>query len=246
MIALAINLAIILGTRLTLSNFIELFTPYINALMKSRSESEGADGRVPSKAEMQFSLDKYDKIQGSLDDYAELAVQFGYVTFFIAALPIATLGAFFNNYIEIRTDAYKLLRGVQRPVPSGAEDIGTWMSIFSLMASICVVTNAGLICFTMNILDDFSMKWRLWVFLGFQWFCFVCQYLIQLVVPDEPLEVIVQLERTKFITDKLIRKVPDDDNADEEEFYQVNLDPKALKGNRRASFVANIMDECLE
>ena len=86
---------------------------------------------------------------GPISDYIEVALQFGFVTFFVVALPVAPLLAFVSNYLEIRTDGWKLLRQLQRPLLSAAEDIGVWLSLFQLMSTIAVITNGALICFTM-------------------------------------------------------------------------------------------------
>lgn len=215
MVAVAINLAIIFGTRVTVGNTIELLTPHINALIRSYFASEGVTNKPVSKPEKQYNMEVYDKIKGSVDDYAELAVQFGYMTFFIAALPIATFVALVSNYIEIRTDAFKLLTATRRPLPSGAQDIGTWMAIFQLSASIAVMTNAGMIVFTMSLLDGYSNYGRMWIFVGFQWFCFATQFVIGVMIPDEPLEVEIQRKRTDFIVSKLIMMVPDDNDEPE-------------------------------
>eukprot|EP00604_Paraphysomonas_vestita_P002458 CAMPEP_0174818240 /NCGR_PEP_ID=MMETSP1107-20130205/886_1 /TAXON_ID=36770 /ORGANISM="Paraphysomonas vestita, Strain GFlagA" /LENGTH=612 /DNA_ID=CAMNT_0016029841 /DNA_START=325 /DNA_END=2163 /DNA_ORIENTATION=+ len=212
MIALAINLGIIFGTRLTLSNVLELGIPLINAHLKDKKENEGAT-KPPSNAEKQYRMEVYDQLKGSLNDYAELSIQFGYMAFFITALPAAAFGAFVNNYVEIRTDAYKLLRNHQRPIPGGVEDIGTWQTIFSLMATICVITNAGIVVFTMRVLTMYSITLRMWLFIGFQWLIFAIQYIVEVAIPDEPYEVQIQVQRAEFITDKLLKKVRDD-NAD--------------------------------
>ena len=51
----------------------------------------------------------------------------------------------------------------QRPAPTGAQDIGTWMAIFQFMSVIAVITNGALICFTMDVLHkDFRPSGRLW------------------------------------------------------------------------------------
>jgi hypothetical protein len=213
MVAMAINLAIIFGMRLTLSNFLELAEPMVKGHFKNKKENEGAT-KPPSVAEEQSRMEEYDLLKGTLNDYAELSIQFGYMSFFITCLPVAALGAFINNYVEIRTDAYKLVKGLRRPLPSGVEDIGTWMTIFQLIASICVITNAGIVVFTMRVLSMYSITLRLWIFIGFQWFVFTSQYIIGIVIPDDPEEVRVQEMRTKVIVDKLLNKVKDDNDEE--------------------------------
>lgn len=208
MVALAINLAIVFGTRLTLSNAIELLEPYVKSVMRQREEK--TDVASLSPAEQEFLMEPYDLLIGCLNDYAELAIQFGYMSFFVTALPAAVFGAFLNNYVEIRTDAYKLLTG-RRPVLQGAEDIGTWQAVFSLIAGVAVVTNAGLVAFTMSVLDSYSISLRMWLFVGFQWLLFTGQYIIEVAIPDEPYEVQVQKKRTDHIVKKIILRIPDDD-----------------------------------
>lgn len=84
-------------------------------------------------------------IMGTLMDYAELAVQFGYITLFLAAFPLAPFLALVNNYVEFRSDAFKLLTQMQRPIPRGAEDIGGWQRVFKLITCIAVITNSALV-----------------------------------------------------------------------------------------------------
>lgn len=76
----------------------------------------------------------------SIEDYAELAIQFGYATLFVAALPMASFFSFIANIVENKNDAWKLLNWYQRPMPSSAEDIGVWcvcLNAFTLFALDC-------------------------------------------------------------------------------------------------------------
>ena len=75
------------------------------------------------------------------EDYSELLLQFGYVTLFSAAFPLAPLCALVNNVIEIRLDAVKLCFTCQRPQCLNTEDMGAWFSILNLVTIIMVVTN---------------------------------------------------------------------------------------------------------
>ena len=55
--------------------------------------------------------------EGTFDDYLEMFIQFGYVTLFSSAYPLAGLCALLNNLIEVRSDAFKLCFIHQRPFP---------------------------------------------------------------------------------------------------------------------------------
>ena len=51
-------------------------------------------------------------------------VQYGFITIFVAAFPLAPLFALINNIIEIRLDAYKFTTQWRRPVALRGQDIG--------------------------------------------------------------------------------------------------------------------------
>ncbi len=53
-----------------------------------------------------------------------VVIQFGFITLFAAAFPLAPLMALVNNLIEIRTDALKLLKSTNRAEYLGASGIG--------------------------------------------------------------------------------------------------------------------------
>lgn len=212
---LAVNLGIIFGTALTVNNVMEVGLPLIQNYMKQRAESKGASG-VATVPELQYNLLSYDVISNSIQDYAEIAVQFGYMTIFIVALPASCLVALINNFVELKIDGWKLCHVYQRPIPRSAEDIGNWQAVMSIICIVAIVTNAGLICFTMDVLDDWKLSDRVWIFFCFQWFLIVLQQLIAWLIPDEPNDFIVQRKRAAFIVDKVINKVPDEDDDEEE------------------------------
>ena len=214
MIPLAINLATVYGMRLTLGNFMEVCLPMILQWYSDRKEDADrtSESGAISTGEREYRMPVYDQMKGTIDDYSELAIQFGYMTFFLAALPMSAMFAFLNNFVEIKSDAYKLMKNHQRPRPAGAQDIGSWGAIFSVVTTICVVTNAGLIVFTMEVLKMYSDMTRMWVFIGFQWALFSLQYIIQAVIPDEPLQVGIQKQRADFLNSKILDKAKDDDD----------------------------------
>jgi hypothetical protein len=68
-------------------------------------------------------------------------MQFGFVTLFVAAFPLAPLFALINNVIEIRVDAYKLVVATRRPIPTRAKDIGIWLPILDGVSKLAVISN---------------------------------------------------------------------------------------------------------
>jgi hypothetical protein len=98
-----------------------------------------------SQAEAEGNRPEY---ESTFDDYNELVIQFGYVILFVVAFPLAPLFAFVNNMIEIRVDAFRLLRAHRRPALGRSEDIGTWYYILEVLSIVGVITNCFILGFT--------------------------------------------------------------------------------------------------
>lgn len=107
--------------------------------------------------------------ESTMDDYNELVIQFGYLTLFGLAFPPASAICLLNNLIEVRTDAYKILKLSQRPNADSAGGIGAWYYILEFINILSVMTNVAMLVFTadsINILfhldrrfgDDFWRK----------------------------------------------------------------------------------------
>ena len=75
-------------------------------------------------------------------------IQYGFVTIFVSAFPLAPLCALINNIFELRLDAKKLLVHHRRPVAVRVKDIGVWLQIMENLGRISVITNALIIAFT--------------------------------------------------------------------------------------------------
>ena len=55
---------------------------------------------------------------------SHLVIQYGFVTIFVAAFPLAPFCALVNNWIKIRLNAHKYTVLYRRPVAERAQDIG--------------------------------------------------------------------------------------------------------------------------
>ena len=72
------------------------------------------------------SINNLLQYEDTFEDYLEMFIQFGYVMLFSSAFPLAAACAFFNNLIEIRSDAFKLCCVFQRPFAQRVGSIGVW------------------------------------------------------------------------------------------------------------------------
>ena len=63
--------------------------------------------------------------EGLFQEYLEMVLQFGFITIFVAAFPLAPLFALLNNWVEIRLDAQKFVCETRRAVAERAESIGS-------------------------------------------------------------------------------------------------------------------------
>lgn len=80
-------------------------------------------------------------------------LQFGFITIFVAAFPLAPLFALLNNWVEIRLDAHKFVCEYQRPVAERAQNIGVWLNILEIMSHMSVTANVSrlVVTFTTNV-----------------------------------------------------------------------------------------------
>nr|CAD7426312.1 unnamed protein product [Timema monikensis] len=78
----------------------------------------------------------------------EMVIQYGFVTLFVAAFPIAPLLALINNIFEIRIDANKFLTGMRRPLARNQCCLGAWDYVIQFITYLSVLTNACVIGFT--------------------------------------------------------------------------------------------------
>jgi len=70
-------------------------------------------------------------------------LQFGFITIFVAAFPLAPFFALANNIFEIRIDSDKFVCEVRRPIADRAQDIGIWFDILDSVAKIAVISNVS-------------------------------------------------------------------------------------------------------
>lgn len=107
--ALALNLAIVFGIRELSGIFQQDILPYfewrqgLNTMNDDIDTQRDKDHRNRlTKAEMQFVCPYYDVMKGSIEEYAEIVMQYGYIMLFAAALPIAPLVGLLASFVEVK------------------------------------------------------------------------------------------------------------------------------------------------
>ncbi|KAG2126233.1 calcium-activated chloride channel-domain-containing protein [Suillus clintonianus] len=78
-------------------------------------------------------------------DYSEMVTQFGYVALWSTIWPLAPVMALLNNYIEARSDAFKIAMHTRRPIPVRTDTIGPWLESLSFLTWLSALTNSALV-----------------------------------------------------------------------------------------------------
>jgi len=196
-----------------------------------REENVVTEGMVmDSELAPQWVKDAYlDQDQSVLyDDYSELAIQFGFITLFVPAFPLAPFFALLNNFFEIRTDAYKMVNIFQRPPGLQAKDIGTWQDIMNVLGIVAVITNAFMLGFTSNWVGDeletiaVQRDWnevlaaRLILVIIFEHTIIFLKMVIAYAIPDIPYPVKLAIDRENYLARLALEGIQEEEEAQDD------------------------------
>lgn len=209
------QLLTIMIVNIVVNNAVEVISVRAKLILAQRAQSASSTDESGYKTDVRKSRAEQDfergEFESTFDDFDELAIQYGFVSLFVVAFPLAPLLALVNNYIEIRLDAMKVARYSRRPEPRGATNIGTWFTVFEVVGFISVITNAAIIVFQTPIVDEWtdgSTLVKVWTFLVLEHVIFAIKLIIGAVVPDEPYEVLSSVLRQNFLSQVLIDGEP--------------------------------------
>lgn len=226
-------LATIFIFRVVVGNLTEVIIPYLivrrqqlRRLVAHKADDEEYENpfdpklmrkRQVSPAEEQFEKTPYNNMC-LFHDYAELVIQFGYATLFVSAFPIAPLFACVNNIIEIRVDGWKLVHNYRRPWPTGAEDIGTWESVLTIVSVIASISNIAMVTMTSGLFKSAKLWERIIIFIVLETLLVGAKLALTAVYGGIPSDVAMQNERQEFYAKKIILNERDEDP--EKEFVE--------------------------
>lgn len=205
-------------------------TTNIEACLAARDDNDGwnIDRILEMTAiEEQYQMTQYDTLIDMTCDTQEVVLQFGYVVLFCVSFPMIPFVAFVSNYIEIRVDAWKIGTQSRRPMPEGAEDIGTWQDVMNIMTVLSIIMNGGIIFFASDYLEvlygqSIELKWKVMIFTVTEHVALIIKYIIEIAINDVPMEVTTQIERQNLIINKVIKNIKDE-VADIDEYKRTLL-----------------------
>ncbi|XP_047098037.1 anoctamin-1-like isoform X1 [Schistocerca piceifrons] len=161
---LCIQLGIIMIGKQAMNTLLEMLFPlffkWLNTLkVKTGFRKKGLES-CRSRWMKDFKLVEWGP-RGLFPEYLEMVLQYGFVTIFVAAFPLAPFFALLNNILEMRLDAKKLLTFYRRPVTQRVRDIGVWFRILDSIGKLSVISNGFIIAFTSDFIP--RMVYRLTV-----------------------------------------------------------------------------------
>ncbi|CAL8354118.1 unnamed protein product [Lota lota] len=157
LIELAQELLVIMVGKQLINNIQEFISPKLKGWWQARKEEEGGGEKeplLPWETDYQLLV-----CEGLFSEYLEMVLQFGFITIFVAACPLAPLFALFNNWLEIRLDAHKFVCEYRRPVAERVQNIGIWFTILQLIAHLAVLSNAFLLAFSSSFVPRLYYSW---------------------------------------------------------------------------------------
>ncbi|KAM6970142.1 anoctamin-7 [Aplochiton taeniatus] len=156
LIELAQELLVIMVGKQVINNIQEFVCPKLKTWWQKRKlnpKVQTDDGEEKAQEAEPWETDYQLLVcEGLFSEYLEMVLQFGFITIFVAACPLAPLFALINNWVEVRLDAQKFVCEYRRPVVERVQDIGIWLDILQVITRIAVISNAFLIAFTSDFL----------------------------------------------------------------------------------------------
>ena len=119
----------------------------------TRTDTSSVSDRIAKQSER----DEYEEF----DDYLEMITQFGYITLFASAYPLASVLAIVENLMEIWSDSWRLCFLTRRPdIVTRANNMHyTWVYILQFMTWVSIITNAILFAFTSEQMEEWFPQW---------------------------------------------------------------------------------------
>lgn len=184
-----------------------------------------------SQAEVESKMQPYDD---TFNDYLEMFIQFGYVTLFSSAFPLAAFWALLNNVIEIRSDAFKLCTSKQRPFGQHVSSIGSWQYAMEVIGMLGVTVNCALLGISGQLQDVFPQYSAIGIFLIVAFLehaILGLKLAISIAIPDIPGWVQTELAKLEYKRRQALKKM--------EQEVRGNIHKRATPNSHEESDIAS-------
>ncbi|KAF4975135.1 hypothetical protein FZEAL_8034 [Fusarium zealandicum] len=129
----------------------EVVVPYLKREVFQKAKELKAKPKVQNDHEEEAEfLDRVRKectleVYDVSGDYREMVMQFGYVSMFSVAWPLAACCFLVNNWVELRSDALKIAISSRRPIPWRTDSIGPWLTALSFLSWLGSITSSAIV-----------------------------------------------------------------------------------------------------
>lgn len=79
------------------------------------------------------------------DDLRQMCIQFGYLALFSPTWPLVPVSFLINNWVELRSDFFKICMECRRPTPQRADTIGPWLDSLGFLSWVGSITSSALL-----------------------------------------------------------------------------------------------------
>ena len=217
-------------TEMAMPMFSRHYKLWQEARAARKLHGDTADKVVLEQPEDEAKYGEYRIEKESFDDYAEMVVQYGFVTLFVVAFPLTPVLALANNVLELHVDSIKLCFGFRRPFPFAGQNIGQWELFMNMISSISVVTNIAIIIFTTDLFATWP-EWQKWaLFVVAEHALLLVKIGVQMTVEDCPQWVLDLLDRHELLVNKIFKGLEqeeEDDGDEEAEELVLDIHPNA-------------------
>ena len=155
---LCIQIIIIMGGQQFLGNIVEIGWPYAMRKYNSWKHKLRHSLSVPIWESDYQLADK--ELLSLVWEYQEVVIQYGFVTLFVAAFPLAPLIALCTNIIEIRIDAVNMVNAFRRPVAYVSQGIGIWYEILATVTALSVLVNGFVLSFASEFIPRLVYQYQ--------------------------------------------------------------------------------------
>ena len=147
---LTIQLAIIFVGKQFITAIFEYYEPVLLKFVK-QVRLAGLNAQVGEESDAKQIVPQYVKDfelvewgrEGLFKEYLEMVIQFGFITIFVCAFPLAPLFALLNNILELRLDAKKILELHRRPIAQKVVPTFSYFPNPALSLKVMIKYNTG-------------------------------------------------------------------------------------------------------